>query len=314
MARFYQTGTAASSGDLLSIISFFLTNTVGTWNLLYSNQAETYNGNSGDSNLRNSRYFSMNGGYYFLTTGVNDYANYMIGGVLEGVLDTNPIGTPYSYNNQPGYSRAFNANDMAGPYTKYHLFGGNEGVEGNYMYCVLETSSGLFTHFGIGDLNRIGSITGRFGVGLYWNMSASYWRSITSSRHQRMFDSNAHNYGVGAHLSYHQNVVAPTAETYQFGGSSQVYGGSIGGWNAQFIDDTPNTLNGRVMLMPNHVRVWDGAWFRIAGIAPAFRSVRIDNLQAGDIIDTDWMTFPVKAKNAPTGPTSGNYGWAYKFQ
>lgn len=314
MARFYQTGTAATAGDLLSIISFFMTNTVGTWNLVHSNGAELFNNTNNEANTKNSRYFSMNGGYYFLSTGINDYANYMIGGVIEGISPTDSGGSPYAYDDQVGYQRAFTANDMAGPYTKYHLFGGNEGVDGNYIYCVLETTAGLFTHFGIGDLNRIGSLTGRFAVGLYWNMGVSYWRSIGNSRHQRMFDSNAQNYGVGGHLSYHQTTTSPTPETFQFGGTNQVYGGSIGGWNAQFIDDNPNTLNGRVMLMPNHIRVWEGAWYRIAGIAPAFRTLRIDNLQPEDIVDTDWMVFPVKAKNAATGPTSGVYGWAYKFQ
>jgi hypothetical protein len=37
-------------------------------------------------------------------------------------------------------------------------------------------------------------------------------------------------------------------------------------------------------------------------------------LNAGDIVDTDWMVFPIKSKTATDKPNTGAYGIAYKWQ
>jgi len=312
----------------MGIIDIFLVNVLG-WENKQTNLWEKVDDNPADSYGRKTNYYISPSPvrYYFLTTGIDgdeiDYRTYISGGCLEGWSETGLGGVPHSYHDQIGYQYVFTSNEFEGPYTKYHLFGGQEGVDGQYFYCVVETSAGLFNHFGLGQLDRIGSKTGSFAVSLYWSMSISYWRSVTNSHHQRMFDSHSSTYGGRGHLQYHQHTFAPETENYLFGYSSDhCYGGSVGGGgkqnggiNGAFVGDGPSAFNGRTMLMPNHILLDDGAsWKRMVGIAPAFRTVMIHNLQAEDIVDTDWMVFPIKAKNTTSGPNSGNYGWAYKFQ
>lgn len=325
MANIYQTGTTTDTQALISLISTFLTSTLG-WTLLQANSAELFNNINNDANTKYTRYYqSPLGTYFFLSTGIEgttvDYRNYIIGGVLEGHT-TSGVPPVYAYDDQAGYVRYFYSNDVAGPYTAYHFFGGQEGVDGNYFYCVLETEAGKFSHFGIGELDRIGNITGRFAVGLWWNMTVTYWRDVNSSNHQRMFDGSStggsQNAG-GGHLSYHQLTVPPDPDNYRFGTSlNGVTGSGYRGLNGVLVDDSPNAFNGRTALLPAHVYLYDQGsptnWYRLVGMAPAHRFLNIANHSPGDIIDTDWICFPIKAKNAVTGPTSGNYGWAYKFQ
>jgi len=319
MARYYQTGTAASGDALHQIMTYFAVNTLG-WNLLQSNPWEKVSNSATDANRRRTSYFSIPGAYLFIANGYETYDNYLVGGVLEGWSETGLGSNPYAYDDQQGYQYSAYCDELYGPFTKYHLFGGTEGTGGRYLYAVVETTAGIFTHFGIGTLNRVGDLDVPFSVGLTWNMSTTYWRSLGDSHHQRMFDSSSAYQSAGrGHVSLHQKNPAGTAECYYFGNNDVTYnavGGSVGGMNGEFISDSPNSMNSRAMLMPNHIRVRDAedAWYRIVGIAPAFRTINIRNLQPEDIVDTDWMVFPVKAKNTTTGPNSGNYGWAYKFQ
>ena len=57
-----------------------------------------------------------------------------------------------------------------GPYTAYHFFAG-EGSE-PYIYVVVEISSGLFRHFGFGNLKKFGTWTG--GEFAYGHVLASF--------------------------------------------------------------------------------------------------------------------------------------------
>jgi len=334
MTAKYQSGTATDTHQLLSIVNTFLTSQLG-WSMIQHNPHEKINDNDADSEGRHTYYYTKDGTYYFLTTGIEgetvDYRTSIWGGILEGHSETGLIDgfgdgvLPYSFRNQEGFVYEFSMNEMEGPYTRYHLFGGAEGLDGHYCYLVVEASSGLFCHMGIGQIDRVGNTKAPFATSLYWNMGTSYWRSIGSSHHQRMFDSGSSYYGGRGHLKFHSDVdpVAPTPSLYLFGYSTDhAYGGSIGGnggtsggLNGPFCSDSPNAINARAMLQPNHILVDDGlSWKRIVGVAPGFRTIMIDHFQAEEVVDTDWMVFPVKSKNAPSGPTSGVYGWAYRFQ
>lgn len=320
MPYHYQTGTAANAKDLKTSFVNFCVNTVGSFFVEQINNNEKIDNSSADSYGRDTTYLAIGGqDRWYITTGIDgatvDYRNYIRTGVVTGHLDTGLGGPPYSYRDQAGYTYEATTNELTGPYTKYHFFGGQEGLEGNYAYCVVETTVGLFAHFGIGQLDRIGSLRCPFAICTYWNMSSSYWRSVSSNRHSRMFDGWSTYYGSRPHLRIEQEN-DPGAYLFGYDGN-HCYGGSGAGLNSYIISDGPNAFNGRTMLMPNHVYCNDRGdpdWMRLVGIAPAFRSLRIDNLQPEDIVDTDWMIFPIKAKNSAAGPNSGNYGFAYKFQ
>ena len=313
----YQTGTAANAADLKATFVNFCVNTLG-WTLLQTNTHEKVDNSSNDTNGRDTSYLSVNGDIFYIATGINgatvDYRTYLYTGVLQGHSDTGTGSLPYAYNNQTGYTYIASTNGLTGPYTKYHFFGGQEGVEGDYAYCVIETAVGIFAHLGIGHLDRIGSLKVPFAVGTYW--STSYERDVDSNRHSRMFDNWSTYNSAGRNHIWIDQTNSPGA--YIFGYlNNHCWGGTGGGINSYLIEDGPNAFNGRTMLMPNHIYCNDRGspdWNRIIGLAPAYRSIRIDNLQPEDIVDTDWMTFPLKAKNTTTGPNSGNYGLAYKFQ
>lgn len=334
MPAFYQSGTATDTHQLLNIVNTFLQSQLG-WNLLQFNPLEKKNDSDNEAFHYRTYYYSNNGAIYFLSTGIEgveqDFRTNIFGGVIEGHSQTGLTDEfddgifPHSFFDQEGFVYNFNMNEMEGPYTRYHLFGGVEGLDGEYCYLVVESSSGVYCHMGIGMIDRVGNTKAPFATSLYWNMSTSYWRSTTSSYHQRMFDSHSSYYGGRGHLSFHSDVdpVAPAPSLYLFGYSTDhAYGGSVGGTgqtsgglNGAFVSDSPNAINARAMLQPNHILVDDGlSWKRIVGVAPAFRTIMIDHFQAEDVVDTDWMIFPIKSKNAPSGPSSGNYGWAYKFQ
>ena len=321
MATYYQTGTATDTQALMILIRTFLTAVLG-WTHQQLNSAEKYNNLAGDQNLWYTDYYTVNGGYYALSTGIEgttvDYRTYIKTMVLEGHNDTgsDPY---YAYDDQPGYYRTAYTNDVAGPYTAYHFFGGQEGVDGNYFYCVLETEAGKFAHFGIGEVDRIGTLSARFAVCTYWDNSVSYWRSPGSAKHNRMFDGNGSTQaGYMGHINYHQTNPPPTVDQHRLGYPSEAWASGFGGWNTSLFEDSPNAYNGRTPLFPVHVYVDDKgsptSWWRIVGMAPAHRFLNISNIAPGDIVNTDWKCFPVKAKNAATGATSGVYGWAYKFQ
>lgn len=314
----YQTGTASNAADLKAAFVIFCRDTLG-WTEVRTNTAEKISNSSTDSNGRNTTYLSINGSIWYIATGINgattDYRYYINVGVVTSATDTSTGALPYSYRDQTGYVYEANTNDLTGPYTKYHFFGGQEGTEGHFAYCVIETTVGLFSHFGIGQLDRIGSITIPFAVCTYWNYGTSYWRSVSSDRHSRMFDNWSTNNGGRGHARVDQeNGVV----TMIFGYSNDhIYGGTGGGLNSYIISDAPNAFNGRSPLYPNHIYGSDRGspdWNRILGIAPAFRSIRIDHLQPEDIVDTDWIVFPIKAKQSAAGPNSDVWGWAYKFQ
>ena len=325
MAAYYQTGVANNTTDLLAIIDEFIRNVVGGWTLVHYNPLEKINNSASESSHRTTYYYSHNNAYYWMACGVEgvstDYRSYIQGGVISSVQATDTGLSPYAFDDQEGYLYYATANDFTGPYTKYHLFGGTEGTDGSYIYVVVEKTAGLFTHWGMGSLDRIGTIQGHFAVCMNWNYSTSYWRSVSNNRHQRMFDGwSSYNSGARGHLSLRQRVdiIFPAADQYIWGfDGSHVYG-STGGSLAQYLgEDSPNQYNGRAMLIPMWCHCDDRespSWQRIVGLAPAHRFCRIDNLQPEDIVDTDWMVFPFKAKNAATGPTSSVYGLAYRWQ
>lgn len=319
MPYHYQTGTAATPTDLKTIFVNFCVGTLG-WTNPFTNSLEKISNSANESLHRHTSYLQdPAGNTYFVSTGINgltvDYRTYIQMGCLDNWADTSLGADPYAYDDLPGYVYVAQTNDITGPYTKYHMFGGQEGVGGNYAYCVIETTVGLFTHFGIGQLDRIGGISSTFAVGVYWNMTVSHWRSVSSSYHNRMFDGwGSFHAGARNHLKINQGNASQYIFSYT---GDHAYGGVGAGLNSYLISDNPNAMNGRAMLLPNHIYVNDRGdpdWMRLVGLAPAFRTIRIDNLQPEDIVDTDWMVFPLRAKNAAAGPTSTVYGLAYKFQ
>lgn len=336
MANNYQTGTATDPQHLKTIIDSFL------GGLGWSIDAKTeYNGgipNGGsatDAQTYYTTYYTKNARIYFLTHQKN--SDDILGGPLKEYV--NPIVTipdvptgneVYSIFNQESYSSYAQTNDIEGPFTAYHFFEGTEGDGGIYFYCVLETVAGVFAHFGMGELDKVGTLPAQFVVCTYWDQQASVVDNPLSGSHSSMFDGLTSPLTRSGLLSCNQLTAEPNPEYYRFGYETysggginyykRVRGGVRSGLNAYFHGRSPNAFNGRALLQPNYIDLYDtnaanGGWYRRVGLAPAFRSTMIQHLQAGDIVDTDWMVFPIKAKSGADGENNSNYyGHAYKWQ
>lgn len=241
--------------------------------------------------------------------------------------------------------------DISGDVT-YHLFGGFEG-SGTFLYCVIETPDKEYSHFGFGRLDKIGNYNGgEFACGqMWWENRNNESNDVGSNYHVRMFDSNNINNaeGTSSHLNggRHQwNTVHDypnphvymwpgyevgmnndhllggddAARYYTYGGPHwepwQAYGCSVGGMNTPFLANGISTFNGNALFNVDYTRVYDqiqGAWI-IIGQAPAFRSVRMDQIQENEVVG-DYVVFPVKSRNIGTLGTDNNsryYGWAYR--
>lgn len=90
---------------------------------------------------------------------------------------------------------------QAGPYTAYHLFV-EDGATGDEKYChiVVEVTSGIFVHFGFGNLVKVGTWTGgEYAYGGIWSQASISIIDVPSSpSHSMLLDSNVSTLDEGA--------------------------------------------------------------------------------------------------------------------
>jgi hypothetical protein len=203
--------------------------------------------------------------------------------------------------------------------------------DGDATHCVVEVSAGCYAHLSVGVLEKYGSYTGgAFVSANYWN-NATY-SSASNSRHLGGYVVNtANTYINHIRVSYDGRTIAGLGSNgftglnharnlFMSGGMSSAAG------QGELWTHLPNTYNGRSVLIPvefflafdlSNVSDPTG-WIPLGRINNA-ALVRIDNLDAEDLVNTDWMVFPWSMKN-PTGAltlangmvTTENMGWAYQ--
>ena len=261
----------------------------------------------------------------------------------------NTLFAPWSYQTQPGFlpnsettTNFINFGLDLDLVAHYFI-----GVEGNapYFYVVLESqqlrNSGTayhkyYAHFGVGNIIKSGTWKGgQFTAGHWTNSNVTRIDSIGNEYNCRMFDSHSTRYAssrCGLFWSLNMDPYDPDPEAppeniperYLFGYTSNghkkyCFGNALGGLVSQMREDSINTMNGRSVLFPHHIRVLDQdqfLWYYFAGIAPATRSLEIDNINPGSTIVEDgitWMIFPIRSKRFSSDtPDSGFYGYAYR--
>ncbi len=222
-------------------------------------------------------------------------------------------------------TRRCDANDIAaGAFSAYHLF-----YDQDFVHAVIEAQSGLFHHICFGEIAKYGTWTGGAYVdSVHWSTGVSYIDSpdsvsqhsylahTYSSTHSRSsmwlnYDRDVANTFVG------QDVGTTTADMGLVGSAVLDASSSIGNMFI-FHKATPTSQTTRVITTPLELYVSNGTagLKEVMGYLPFTRSVNIQLLNPGDIIDTDWMVFPVKAKKDPTlrddSYNSGHYGYAIK--
>ena len=318
----YETGSASGVADLLDKLRIFATANGWTQNFF---GARTTGSGTALQLTKGTQYVT-----FIADTGAgttNDPGNYF------GCYSHNVYSAGNGTENQAQGSAKCYANAMTGPYVAYHFVSGAErGCD--YLYVIVEVTSGIFKHIGVGKLVSLGALsTGMFAHACRWNYSTASNTISTaeSAQHAVPWDSTetTSRPGPSTQLRADSDGVTPRWYDCTSGGSfgNRMGGGvrSSGSNSAGSVRTTLNnpgiagasTITGRTVLLP--------AWVygeRTAdlgsplGYPPHLRWVKLDYLNPGDVltIGTDqWKVFPVIRKNGTTGQVnSGTFGYAYK--
>lgn len=216
-------------------------------------------------------------------------------------------------------------NAMAGPFVGYDFFEG-DGADGPYVHVVVETTAGVFKHFGSGVLNREGEFsTGQYAHSSRWNYNDSPSNNNISTPdytgHRVPFDVRGSN--EGTYVRADVDGVSPNwlGGNNLHGGYSQNNGGSsltdVATLRGPYLAGA-SALTGRTQLWP----LWclgrrPSQLASPLGYPPDMRFIRLDYYNPKDILTLGtekWKVFPVIRKNGALGePNSGLYGYAYRI-
>lgn len=210
------------------------------------------------------------------------------------------------------------------PYTSYHLFS-----EGNVVHAVAEMSNGAYTMLSFGDIVKYDSWTGgAFSESFYgYTQHTSHYNSPTSAFHGHQFPGRASTVfastGAGRmYLPYNGKDYATFG--YSLAGDANFNAIHATGWALDvyngIISNSPNAFNNRTAGIPVNVFLYDdepdpvGSDLYVPlGVIPGVRLINIQNLNPKDVINNDWMVFPIQSKNLGllnSFVNTGNYGWA----
>lgn len=208
------------------------------------------------------------------------------------------------------------------PYTSYHFF-----TEGTCVHAAVEMSNGAYVHMSFGDITKFGSWTG----GHYFANTRTLYNDPS---HYNIPDSNNHHFmfmgfdkGVVSntqrsimYVPYNSKNYAYIQDSVVSGFNTVIAAGFSGGIYNRFIANSPNAFNDRTVGVPIMMYLLENAsggsnLHMPLGYVPNIRFINIRDLAPKDLVNTDWMVFPLQSKN--TGlqnsyANSGNYGWAIR--
>lgn len=216
---------------------------------------------------------------------------------------------------------------IAEPFTSYHLFS-----DGTVVHAAIEMSGGWWQHLSFGDVTKVGSWTGGHYVCLQnAEFGSGAFNTPTSVDHEWLFRSLASSFSTSfssgeasfMYVPYNgKNYAAMFGSTTNHASYNNV---STTGFASELVtsgpvDQTPNAFNNRSPGFPVQVFLRDNQsggsnLSRMLGSIPGVRIINIKNLNAKDLINTDWMVFPMQSKNLGSSgvfANSGNYGVAFK--
>lgn len=220
-----------------------------------------------------------------------------------------------------GYSSGSMRVELGSAPLRFHMFS-----DGNHSHCAVEWLGGVYQHISVGSLTKYGTWTGGLYVtGTYWSRNQvnrdNYiaWDGVS---HSRPFDGRlTGSAGVSGHVraDYLGQTVAHFGNN-NFAGNT-AFGLQLWG-NRYTLDRSPNAFNGRALLVPIEITLgledsMDPTHHIPLGRVENCAYINITNLNPGDTILTDWMVFPLSAKNSGGTKTAGyinslNYGIAYR--
>lgn len=320
----YETGTATNLQDLLNKLGTFAG--ANGWTIHFSGARTGGTGSTGHALILSRGVVQAILRSNNSAGGVNDPSPY-----LEGLLWSGTY-TAASTETQPNPSPITSTNWMAGPYVAYHFFASALGAPRPYLHVVVEVTSGIFRHFGIGQLRQFGSFTnGAYVYGTNQNHSttSNLIGDANSGAHSWPFEpgaSSANNYATlvradfgGVTPRYCQGQANSPAVGRLWCGWRNPSSANSGNFNSLALA-SPSAFTGRAPLFPHlcfaQADVVDNLRHPI-GFPDDFRFIRIDNFQPGATItlgsDT-WRVFPcVRKGSAVNGPAGVQNSWAYGY-
>lgn len=324
----YETGSATNLQDLLSKLGTFAG--ANGWTVHFSGARTGGAGSSGHALILSrgvvQAIFRSNNSAGIPT---NDPGPYMEQLLWSGTY------AAASTETQPNPSPVTNTNWMSGPFVAYHFFLSALTAPRPYVHVVVEVTSGIFRHFGTGQLRQLGTFTnGAYvhGTNHSFNTGSLLINNADLSAHSWPFEpggSSANNFATlvradfgGVVPRYCQGQANSPAVGRLWCGWRNPSATNFGNFNSLALS-APSAFTGRAPLFPHlcfvQADIVDNLRHPI-GFPDDFRFVRIDNFQPGDSItlgsDT-WRVFPVVRKGAAViGPpgvqNSWNYGYAYR--
>jgi hypothetical protein len=307
----YQTGVANSQSDLIAALQAFAIANAG---FTAGTSWTTTNG----ANKYYSSTIVKNGVNYgfAVTDPANSDKSYFWMNTFVGAPNTTVSANSSSQPNAA--PRDLRIGNLAGPFVGHHFF-----TDGVAVHAAIEIVTGVFVHINFGEISKIGAwaggqfITG--GPDVNGNITLSdyfaSWGSMPFNTNNYS-DNNYADSGVAGHVRV--PTLGPTATISRRYTSTVVINSAMaGGVGRVLLDWNPNMANGRAVLVPIHFHQTSnggsGPWLHLGFVTNA-RFVNIKNLNPKDIVNTDWMVFPVSQKNGPASvyANSGNYGLAYK--
>lgn len=230
-------------------------------------------------------------------------------------------------------------NAIAGPYTAYHFFEGD-----NYLHIVINIDGERYRHFGFGEMVKIGDWSGgEYSYAHYWDQGTTDIDNKDTADHRTGFDGNtAGNRIRPSSIMYgktNSSEVLPggyTGTKWYIGGETITSGtdpdgdqwgtmithGVRGGINAHLLSIGVSQLNGFVALchIAYMIRDYNSSPDRcyLMGHRPDTRGCNMKALSAGveyTVGSEVWIPFPltrIGGGNNGTAEASGNLGVAYK--
>ena len=327
----YQTGTPSSTKDLIDIFIAFAVAEAGftlgnEWTFAASTAWVPASGSSsnwkGRALLRDSQYV-----YLCWPTDGSGNPSAATNRVAMNSGTNNPTTGLPSAQTSAGETMIV---EMGTAPLKYWMFS-----DGNGCHCVAEWVGGAYQHISIGMMQKYGSFAG----GVYVTGSANNRQTLTSgnyydwdsSRHGRPFDAwdaaatgNDSNPGhLRADYSGQRiHAFGQRTSSPGFVASNLHMRLNSADSSSQLYVRSPSSYNARAALIPIELIISQtdsanpASWIPVGRVNNA-AYIRMLNLIPTQTILTDWMVFPVSAKNAGGTPAIGyvnsaNLGMAYK--
>lgn len=214
---------------------------------------------------------------------------------------------------------------ITGPHVGYHLF-----TDGVALHVAVEVATNSFTHFSFGEVTKTGTFAGgQFVTVQYAPPSATTagQLDILAGQVSWPFASNVVGTVQGngvTFLSHMRMDVLGTNRVHVFSGTitpdaantcwSLTWASTCG---RRLIEKSPNVFNGRSVIIPHTIICSTSGvtspYYQVGSI-PNAGVLNIENIAPKDLVNTDWMVFPigVKGTTATTNINSRNFGVAYK--